>query len=247
MKNYFVKQIVRTGFYPLLFVSIMWAVFYLQNTIQFNFAKLGVFPRENEGLIGVITSVFIHHDFKHIFSNTIPMLVLGMMLFYFYKKIAKPVFFWLWLISGLWLWIGGRNSAAFPSYHIGASTLVYALASFLFFSGLFRKHARLMAVSLLVVFIYGGIVWGVFPLKQEVSWEGHLFGSIAGVLVAFNYRKEGPQRRIHQWPEEKEEESDEIPYWQASEEITPLQEESKEQPVQITYIYKGKKSEDQKP
>lgn len=243
MKNYLAKQVLNSLFYPLLFLTAVWFVFLLQNTIQFNFSKLAVFPREKEGLIGIVTSVFIHQDLKHIFSNTLPILVLGMMLFYFYKKIAKPVFFWLWIISGLWLWIGGRNSETNPSYHIGASTLVYALASFLFFSGVFRKHKNLMAVSLLVVFIYGGIVWGVFPLKQEVSWEGHLFGSIAGILVAFNYRKEGPQRRIHQWPEEKEEESTEIPYWQESEQIDPLtQQKSTENPINITYIYKNKDS-----
>ncbi len=246
MKNYFAKQVFNSLFYPLIFVALIWLVFLLQNTIQFNFSKLGVFPRKTEGLVGVITSVFIHHDLKHIFSNTIPLLVLGMMLFYFYKKIAKPVFFWLWIISGLWLWIGGRNSEAFPSYHIGASTLVYALASFLFFSGVFRRHARLMAISLLVVFIYGGIVWGVLPIKPDVSWEGHLFGSIAGILVAFNYRKEGPQRRVHVWPEEKEEESDEIPYWQQVEEIEVLKEKDPEQPIQITYIYKEKNTPNDK-
>jgi len=127
-------------------------------------------------------------------------------LFYFYKKIAKASFLWIWFISGLWLWIGGRNNSLYPNYHIGASTLIYGLATFLFFSGLFRKHLRLMVVSTLVVFLYGSIMWGIFPLKTEISWEGHLFGAIAGVLVAYNYRKEGPQRRVYQWEEEEEEE-----------------------------------------
>lgn len=129
-----------------------------------------------------------------------------MMLFYFYKKIAKASFMWIWFISGLWLWIGGRNNALYPNYHIGASSLIYGLATFLFFSGLFRRHLRLMVVSTMVVFLYGSIMWGIFPLKTEISWEGHLFGAIAGVLVAFNYRKEGPQRRVYQWEEEIEDE-----------------------------------------
>jgi membrane associated rhomboid family serine protease len=153
-----------------------------------------------------VTSVFIHGDAGHIASNSIPLIVLGMMLFYFYKKIAKAAFLWIWLISGLWLWIGGRNSIQYPTWHIGASTLVYGLATFLFFSGVFRRHLRLMVVSVLVVFLYGSIMWGIFPLQAGMSWEGHLFGAIAGMLVAFNYRKEGPQRRIYHWEEEEEEE-----------------------------------------
>jgi membrane associated rhomboid family serine protease len=211
VKNYLLKQIYSILFYPFLFVLCLWLVFLAQNTSTYNFSKLGVLPREISGLKGVVTSVFIHGDIRHLVSNTLPLLVLGMMLFYFYKKIAKPVFFWIWLVSGLWLWIGGRNSASYPTYHIGASTLVYGLASFLFFSGLFRRHIRLMVVSALVVFLYGGIVWGVFPLKEEISWEGHLFGALAGILVAFNYRKEGPQRRIYQWEEEEEEDDTQDP------------------------------------
>jgi len=238
VKNYLAKQIYSTLFYPLLFVIFIWIVFWMQNTIQFNFSKLGVLPRDPSGLIGIITSVFIHGDINHIASNTIPILVLGMMLFYFYKKIAKSVFIWLWLVSGIWLWIGGRNSMNYPTYHIGASTLVYGLASFLFFSGLFRRHLRLMVVSALVVFLYGGIVWGVFPIKQEISWEGHLFGMIAGILIAFNYRKEGPQRRVYQW---EEDDTTDLPWQEAS--TQPLVNPEPRDELTITYIYKEKDKE----
>lgn len=243
MKNFLFKQVVNAVFYPLVFVILVWIVFLLQHTLPYNFSKLGILPRKAEGLIGIVTSVFIHSDLNHIFSNTIPLIVLGMMLFYFYKKIAKPVFIWLWLISGLWLWIGGRSSDLYPAYHIGASTLVYAMASFLFFSGVFRKHRRLMVISLLVVFMYGGIVWGVFPIKQEISWEGHLFGSIAGILVAFNYRREGPQRQIFVWPEEPEEDSESTMDWNISEnkDETPMDNESPT--IHVNFIYKKKDEE----
>lgn len=241
MKNYLLKQIYSTLVYPLFFVVSVWFVFLLQKTIDYNFLKLGVLPRETKGLIGIITSVFIHGDLNHILSNTLPLLVLGMMLFYFYKKIAKSVFIWLWLISGLWLWIGGRNNATYPTYHIGASTLVYGLASFLFFSGVFRRHLRLMVVSVLVVFLYGGIVWGVFPLKEEMSWEGHLFGTIAGILIAFNYRKEGPQRRVYHWAEE--EGGDETLPWQQQDPGLPETPQTPADNVSITYIYKEKEKE----
>jgi membrane associated rhomboid family serine protease len=183
---------------------LLWLSFFLQSNFNNRLINWGVLPREASGLKGILASVFIHGDLGHIASNTLPILVLGMMLFYFYKKIAKQTFFWIWLISGIWLWIGGRNHASHPTFHIGASTLIYGLATFLFFSGVFRKHLQLMVVSALVLFLYGSILWGIFPLKTEISWEGHLFGALAGVLVAFNYRKEGPQRRVYQWEEEEE-------------------------------------------
>jgi len=135
---------------------------------------------------------------------------------------------WIWLISGLWLWIGGRNSAFHPQYHIGASTLVYGLASFLFFSGVFRRHIPLMVVSALVVFLYGSLVWCLFPIQEGVSWEGHLFGAIAGILVAFNYRKEGPQRKVYVWENEEEEET--IDY-------TEPESPGHKNDIQIRYIY----------
>lgn len=233
MKNYLLKQIYQSLFYPFWFLLVMWVVFLLQQSSAFNFSVFGILPREPKGLLGIITSVFIHGDLGHIASNSIPLLVLGMMLFYFYKKIAKAAFIWIWLISGIWLWIGGRNNMDYPVYHIGASTLIYGLATFLFFSGVFRKHLRLMVVSALVVFLYGSIMWGIFPFKTEISWEGHLFGAIAGILVAFNYRKEGPQRKIYQWPDEDEEEG----FPDVGGDPPP------QNPITINFIYKEKNKE----
>ena len=210
MKNYALKQLFSSAFYPLLFTALMWLVFFLEQGAARTFVRWGVLPRELSGLPGLVCSVFIHGDLGHIVSNTLPILVLGTLHFYFYKRIALQSFLWIWLVSGLWLWIGGRNSAAHPQYHIGASTLVYGLAFFLFFSGVFRRHVPLMVVSALVVFLYGSLVWGMFPLQQAISWEGHLFGAVAGLLVAFSYRREGPQRKQYDW-EEEEESEEEIP------------------------------------
>lgn len=235
MKNYLAKQLFQSAFYPLLFAVVTWLVFWLQGNFNHHLIELGVLPRNTKGLIGIVTSVFIHGDLNHILSNTLPLIILGMMLFYFYKKIAKPAFIWIWLISGLWLWIGGRNNELHPNYHIGASTLIYGLASFLFFSGVFRKHLRLMVVSVLVVFLYGSIIWGMFPIKTEISWEGHLFGAIAGILVAFNYRKEGPQRRVYQWEEDDDEDNND-------ENFQPTTEGDLNSPeIKINYLYQEKK------
>ncbi|HQQ93656.1 MAG TPA: rhomboid family intramembrane serine protease [Bacteroidia bacterium] len=209
MKNYLARQIFRSFIYPFLFVVFIWLVFLLEHWSGRVFVNWGVLPRKPEGLPGIFTSVFIHGSLDHILSNTLPILILGGMVFYFYRKIAWPALLWIWLSSGLWLWIGGRNHVDSPQYHIGASTLIYGLAGFLFFSGVFRRHLQLMVVSALVVFLYGSLVWGVFPLDPEISWEGHLFGLFAGIMVAFNYRKEGPQRKKYVWENEEEEQDPE--------------------------------------
>lgn len=245
MKNYLAKQILNSIFYPLLFLFIAWLVFIIERLNEFNFSAYGILPRKLSGIIGIITSVFIHGDIQHISSNTLPILVLGMMLFYFYKKIAKATFIWIWLVSGIWLWIGGRSSEVNLMYHIGASTLIYGLATFLFFSGVFRKHLRLMVVSALVVFLYGSIMWGIFPLKSEISWEGHLFGALAGVLVAYNYRKEGPQRQVYYWGEEEEEieEIDKLSGNFDEDLMDEVQNLKKDDEIKINFIYKEKNQE----
>lgn len=105
------------------------------------------------------------------------------------------VFSWTFFLTGILVWFGGREA-----WHIGASGLVYGLASFLFFSGIIRKYFRLVALSLLVVFLYGEMVWGIFPgVYKNVSWESHMLGFISGILLAIVYRKEGPQMPVYEW------------------------------------------------
>ena len=153
----------------------------------------------------VIFSPFIHASFSHLLSNTIPLIILMSMLFYFYSPIAFSSFALLWLFSGIITWFIGRNS-----FHVGASGLVFALVFFLFFSGLLRRHIPLVAVSMIVAFVYGGTVWSMFPVTQyidvSISWEAHLAGAIAGLMVALLYRKQGPQKPVIVWEEEEQEE-----------------------------------------
>ena len=189
----------------MLFLVICWAVFLSDTYLHLGLYEYGVSPRTASGLKGILFSPFIHGDFGHIINNSLPIFILSSMIFYFYKPIAWPAIIWIYIISGIWLWVGGRNNDVILNYHFGASTLIYGFASFLFFSGVFRKHKQLMMVSAFVVFMYGSITHGIFPFDTKVSWEGHLFGAISGVLVAFSYRKEGPQPVVYQWPEPEEE------------------------------------------
>lgn len=203
MRKFPLAELISVIKYPFLFLVICWAAFLLNEYLHLNLYRFGVSPRTLTGLIGILFSPFIHGDFGHIINNSLPIFILSSMIFYFYKPIAWPAIFWIYIISGIWLWVGGRNNDVIPTYHFGASTLIYGFSTFLFFSGVFRKHKQLMMVSAFVVFMYGSITYGIFPFDRAVSWEGHLFGALSGILVAFSYRKEGPQPVIYQWPEEE--------------------------------------------
>lgn len=194
----------------ILFVSIIWLVFLIGQTLldRVDIMRLGITPGEITGLRGVIFSPLLHSSVSHLWSNTLSLLILIWFLFYFYSKIALNVFAALWIISGVVTWLIGRNAL-----HVGASGLVFAMLFFLFFSGIFRKYIPLVAVSLIVAFIYGGSVWSILPITElidaSISWEGHLSGAISGLLMAVVYRREGPQKPEVVWEEEEEEEGEE--------------------------------------
>jgi membrane associated rhomboid family serine protease len=207
---------IAVSFLPGLFLVLaLWAVKMYEWLYECRISDYGLFPRTLSGLRGIITMPFLHGDFEHLISNSIPLLVLITGLVYFYKRLALKVTIWIWLLSGFWLWLGGR-----PSFHIGASAVIYGLTVFLFFSGVFRKDRRLMALSLLVVFLYGGLIWGILPIVEEHSWEGHLFGSCAGLLMAIIYKKQGPQRPAYSWEVSNDAEVEDGPdaYWRTIEE-----------------------------
>ena len=176
----------KTIIIPTLFVVIIWFVYWLEIKFNFNFNKFGVFPRTFKGLRGVFLSPFIHSNTKHLFNNSVPLLVLSTSLFFFYKKVAVKVIAYGGFLTGLLTWIIARES-----FHIGASGIVYLLFSFVFFSGILKKHFRLISLSLIVIFLYGSMIWYVLPIKEGMSWEGHLSGFIAGIFFAFLYRDKG--------------------------------------------------------
>ena len=140
-------------------------------------------------------------EIEHIVNNSFPTFILTSALFYFYRPIAGKVLFFLWPLTGFFLWAYAENKGV---YHIGMSGVIYGLVSFLFTSGVLRKYLPLQAISLFVVFVYGSMVWGIFPMEQRVSWEGHLMGFLSGIALAVIFRKEGAQRPKFQYEIEKE-------------------------------------------
>jgi membrane associated rhomboid family serine protease len=203
---FYKKKMLLSMIIPGIFVSLMWLVKISEVLLEMDLSRFGIYPLAAEGLSGILFSPFIHSDFDHLFNNSLPLFFLATALFYFYSEVALKVFLWTYFLTGLLVWLAGREA-----WHIGASGLVYGLASFLFFSGILRKHFRLIALSLLVVFLYGSMVWGIFPgVYKNVSWESHMLGFFSGVLLALRYKNDGPQEPEYNWiNDEDEEEIDE--------------------------------------
>lgn len=198
------KRLGLSMLIPGVFVFVMWLVKIIEVLFSIDMSGLGIYPLTLAGLPGIFFSPFIHADFGHLFNNSLPLFFLGTALFYFYSEIAVKVSLWTYFLTGILVWIAGRDG-----WHIGASGLIYGFASFLFFSGIIRKYFRLVALSLLIVFLYGSMVWGIFPnIYREVSWESHMLGFISGVILAVVYRKEGPQQPVYEWLEEETEENE---------------------------------------
>ncbi len=200
-KKIFYHSLVFPGF----FLFLIWFIWLTELGLDTSFVNLGVFPQKWQGLPGILFSPLIHADIKHLFDNSVPFFVLSMAIFYFYREIAYKIFFIIYFFSGILVWIVGRDA-----YHIGASGLIYGFAAFLFFSGVIRKNINLLAISLLVIFLYGSLIWGILPYDYRISWESHLMGALTGVAVAFLYRNQGPVRKKYSWEEEDEEVEDKV-------------------------------------
>jgi len=178
-------------YFPILFVIILWLIKLIEFSFALSFVEFGIYPRSYSSLPKILTYPFIHGDFNHLISNSIPIFFLSLAIFYFYPRLSFKIIIYSWLLTGIGVWLGGRYA-----WHIGASGLVYAFASFLFFAGVVSKNRRLMAISLLVTFLYGGMIWGIFPNEPHISWEAHLFGFFAGIILAYYFAPDIKSSRI---------------------------------------------------
>lgn len=181
------KRLILSLVPPGIFLLLIWMVKIVEIIEGADWYYLGIFPGKISGLKGILLSPFIHSNFSHLVNNSVPFLLLLTAIYYFYQKVAWRVFFYSYFLTGILVWAFAR-----PSYHIGASGLVYSFAAFLFTSGIIRRNINLMAISLLVIFLYGSMVWGIFPYLPEMSWESHLIGSTIGAILAILFRHEGP-------------------------------------------------------
>ncbi len=193
------KQLKISGsifFIPIVYVLSIWLIYWIEIQFSFNFNKFGVFPRTLYGFKGVFLTHFIHSNTSHLFNNSVPLFVLLSSLFFFYKEAAYKVLLFGGFLTGFLTWCFARES-----FHIGASGIVYLLFSFVFFSGIIKKHYRLVALSFIIIFLYGSMIWYVLPIKEGISWEGHLSGFLTGLAFAISYRNKGIVKEEHQFKE----------------------------------------------
>jgi len=202
----------KTFFFPLGICIIISVIKLIEIKKGVSFHTLGVYPGNFDKFYGVFLYPFIHGSTNHLFNNLIPLFFLSSALIHFFDRFAYLIFFIIYFFSGLLLFIIGREL-----FHIGASGIIYGLASFLFFSGIIRNNIQLLSFSLLIVFLYGSMVWGIFPetVKSGVSWEGHLSGSIVGFIFSIILKNIGPQKKKYDWDyqdEDDDEDDDEYYY-----------------------------------
>lgn len=232
--------VLLKGLFPFTFVVILWLIQLYQGFAQTSFANYSLYPRTVHGLLGILTAPLLHVGFEHLAGNSVPLLILGFMLYSNYKEIAGKVFWLVYFTNGILLWCFARDA-----FHLGASGVVYGLAFFLFFSGFIRKIPRLTMLSFLLIFLYGSMVWGVFPFDPQVSWEGHLYGALSGIIFAFVLRKQGPQPVEYFRDEEELEDLESHLTEEEKQLLTPEQRQKLEQnnapgEIKVNYEYKPK-------
>ena len=210
------QRLLRSFIVPVAFVAICWLVKCIEVAFHLDFSFLGIKPLQSDGIPGIFLFHLLHGSWSHLYANTLPIIVLGFCLYYFYLPIATKIWLLLMFSTGLLTWCGARGGI-----HIGASALIYGMAFFLMLSGFIRRNKSLVIVSFLVIFLYGSLVWGLYPkyaIDNHISWEGHLAGFIMGVVLAIFYRKEGPQRdKDDDNQEDNDDVDDEDPYWDVPE------------------------------
>ncbi len=182
---------LKSLFWPITLAFLMVIVFISEQLHLYNQIILGIYPRNVKYLYGIITAPFSHGDVSHILGNLFAFIPLSFFLFYLYKKDAGKILTVLWLLTGFLVWIFGRSVI-----HIGASGLVYGLQGFLLISGFLKWRADMMAIAALCIILFGtGFYFGMLPFQEGVSWESHLMGFIAGIILSFVFINDGPARK----------------------------------------------------
>lgn len=177
-----------TLLFPMRFIFLMWVAFSIDFYFGVDLGFLGILPRELPGLLGIVTAPLVHGSLNHILSNSVPLLILGGVMFYFFPEIATRVFLQCYFFTNILVWILARGEI----YHIGASGVVFGLAMFLISFGLFRKNVISILISVIATYFYWRTIASLLTFDPRISWESHLFGAVSGLVSAYllrNYRR----------------------------------------------------------
>ena len=187
-------------------MALLWLVYFVTLLFDLNLVQYGIFPRRISGTIGIALAPLIHSSFTHLFANSVPRVILGTVLLYGYPRSAWIVLGSLYFGTGLGVWLSARDA-----YHIGASGLTVGMMFFVFIIGAIRWDKRAIALSMLVFFLYGSMVWSIFPNDPDVSYESHFYGALIAVVLAILCRKRDPAlpQKRYSWEDEEEAPGDE--------------------------------------
>ena len=186
--------------FPICAVALMWLVKIIEVIQNYKYTRLVIYPREFDGLVGILTAPFIHSDWQHLMSNSIPMLALMSMVMVFYKRVAVPSIVIITIFTGFTVWLFARDA-----YHVGASGVVYGLVAFVAWTGIFRRNLKSIILALVILVVFGSYFHGIIPNKEGVSWESHLFGGLVGIFTAFlfkNVREDDEAEKPNPWADE---------------------------------------------
>jgi len=191
------------------FVALLWGIELLDRGLDLHLYRLGVYPQAVSGLPGILFAPLIHGSWYHLLSNSSALLILGTALLYGYPRAAKPVLAFVYIGSGIGVWLLARHS-----WHFGASGLTHGVMFFIFTTGILRRDKLSIALALIVFLLYGNMIWTIFPQEPNISYESHFFGALTGVIAAFLFRDRDPlpPAKKYDWEDENYEDDDEPGY-----------------------------------
>ena len=197
------KLILNSLKFSAMIVLVLWVVHIYALLTELSLTHLGIYPREVDGMVGILTAPLIHGSWEHLISNSTPLFVAMSLIHYFYKRVALSSFLLIYFLTGFSVWLFGRSV-----YHIGASGVVYGLLAFIFWSGVFRRNIKSIVLALIVTIMYVGYLEGIVPFQEGISWESHLMGLLVGILIAFLLKGliEKDEIKRDPWADERDEE-----------------------------------------
>jgi len=204
--GYMSVSLKRSSIPAIVMVAILCLIEILDRILQLELFRLGVYPRDPGDLPNILSAPLIHGDWNHLLSNSFTLLVLLTALRYAYPRSAPAALLLIYLGSGIGVWLFARES-----YHYGASGLNHGMMFYIFTSGILRRDRFSIALSMIVFFLYGGMIWSIFPQEAGISYESHFFGAAMGVLGAFLFSRRDPlpEEKHYNWEDEAGEEETE--------------------------------------
>lgn len=173
------QQLKSNAYWIFGFVLLLWGVEIVNLLLGHRLNALGIHPRTITGLPGILFSPFLHQGIGHLLVNTLPFIILGWLVIIHGTRLFLEVSAFTILLSGAGVWLLGR-----PGQHVGASGLIFGFFGFLVGRAWYERSLFSIFVALFTIILYGGMLWGVLPIHGRLSWEGHLFGLVAGILAA---------------------------------------------------------------